>query len=106
MRLCAIHAIELYLNAFLRHEGVAPEQIRARMHNLSDPQLVTAIKLKKKTAEHLEALTNRREYLISRYGPEQVSQHTELHRLQATLKEMMMKVGKHLRSDKVRDAEL
>lgn len=29
-RFCAIHAIELYLNAFLRQEGAAPEQVRKR----------------------------------------------------------------------------
>ncbi|WP_246793672.1 hypothetical protein [Rhizobium leguminosarum] len=39
-RMCAIHAIELYLNAFLRHEGVAPEEIRKRMHNLAEPLFV------------------------------------------------------------------
>lgn len=35
-RLCSIHAIELYLNAFLRRSGETPEKVRARMHNLAD----------------------------------------------------------------------
>ncbi|WLR93889.1 hypothetical protein [Shinella zoogloeoides] len=95
-RLCAIHAIELYLNAVLRHEGVAPSQIRGRMHNLADPTFFTRLKLRKKTADHLQALTERREYLIARYAPEQASQHTELNRLTATLVEVMMKAGHYV----------
>ena len=47
-RMCAIHAIELYLNAFLRHEGISHQQIRGRMHNLADPGFVTKLKLRKK----------------------------------------------------------
>ena len=94
-RLCAIHAIELYLNAVLRHEGVAPSQIRKRMHNLADPTFLTLLKLRTKTARHLLTLTERREYLIARYAPEQTSQHTELNRLTATLVEVMEKSGQY-----------
>lgn len=47
-RMCAIHAIELYLNAFLRHEGVTPEEIRKRMHNLAEPMFVAKLKLRKR----------------------------------------------------------
>ena len=97
-RMCAIHAIELYLNAFLRHEGVAPEDIRGRLHDLAEPTFVDKLKLRKKTAQHLEAMTAKREYLISRYAPERTSEHTELTRLTATLAEVMAKVGKHLHS--------
>src|SRR5262245_28709340 len=35
-RLCAIHAIELYLNAFLLHCGDNPKQIRRRKHDLAE----------------------------------------------------------------------
>lgn len=97
-RLCSIHAIELYLNAFLRHQGIPPEEIRGRMHNLADPTFVAALKLRKKTATHLATMTERREYLISRYAPELASQHTELNRLTATLIEIMTKATKHIRS--------
>ncbi|MEB3043106.1 MULTISPECIES: hypothetical protein [unclassified Rhizobium] len=97
-RMCAIHAIELYLNAFLRHEGVAPEEIRKRMHNLVEPMFVAKLKLRKKTALHLEAMTAKREYLISRYAPKQAREPTDLNRLAATLAEVMKKVGKHLHS--------
>lgn len=95
-RLCCIHAIELYLNVFLRHEGVLPEQIRARMHNLADPAFVARLKLKNKTARHLESMTEKREYLISRYGPEQIAEHSQLNRLLATLVEIATKIGKYL----------
>lgn len=98
-RMCAIHAIELYLNAFLRHEGIAASEIRKRMHNLAEPLFTSKLKLRKKTSLHLEALTARREYLIARYAPERVKDHTELNRLSATLVEIMMKVGKHLHSE-------
>ncbi|ANL26243.1 hypothetical protein AMC90_CH00362 [Rhizobium phaseoli] len=97
-RMCAIHAIELYLNAFLRHEGVTPEEIRGRLHDLSEATFVDKLKLRKKTAQHLEAMTAKREYLISRYAPERAKEHTELTRLAATLAEVMKKVGKHLHS--------
>jgi hypothetical protein len=95
-RFCCIHAIELYLNVFLRHEGVPPEAIRNRMHNLADPAFVEKLKLKTKTADHLAAMTAKREYLISRYAPERVGDHTELNRMSATLVEVMTKVGLHL----------
>ncbi|MBB5665593.1 hypothetical protein [Rhizobium leguminosarum] len=97
-RMCAIHAIELYLNAFLRHEGVAPEEIRGRMHSLVEPMFVAKLKLRKKTALHLKAMTAKREYLISRYAPERTREHTELNRLTATLAEVMEKVGEYLHS--------
>lgn len=95
-RLCCIHAIELYLNAFLRHEGVPHKQIRALMHNLADPSLVVKLKLKRKTSEHLTAITQKREYLISRYGPEMTAEQTEMSRLSSTLTEIMTKVRNHI----------
>jgi hypothetical protein len=57
---------------------------------------VAELKLRKKTAEHLQAMTERREYLISRYAPELTSQHTELNRLQATLEEVRKKTAAKL----------
>jgi hypothetical protein len=57
--MAAIHAVELYLNAFLRHEGVAPGEIRKRMHDLDEPTLVDKLKLRKRTALHLKVMTAR-----------------------------------------------
>ncbi|WP_300019237.1 hypothetical protein [uncultured Roseobacter sp.] len=91
-RLCAIHATELFLNAFLRRSGESPERIRGRLHNLADDDFCNTLRLKKKTAKHLVDMTDRREYLISRYAPELTSQHTELTRLKATLNEVQSKV--------------
>jgi hypothetical protein len=93
---CCIHAIELYLNAFLRHEGASPADIRKRMHNLADADFVAKLKLRKRTAAHLAALTERREYLVARYAPEMVAKQSELNRLSATLVEVMMKAGGYL----------
>jgi hypothetical protein len=95
-RLCSIHAIELCLNAFLRSKGIPNSQIRARMHNLADDTFVDSLRLRKKTAAHLIAMTEKREYLISRYGPELSDQHTELNRLTATLDEVVNKVTNYL----------
>lgn len=68
------------------------------MHNLAEPMFVAKLQLRKRTALHLEAMTAKREYLISRYARERASEHTEWNRLTATLKEVMAKVGKHLHS--------
>lgn len=104
-RMCALHAIELYMNAFLRHEGRPPEEIRGRMHNLADSQIAAALKLKPRTARHLEELSARREYLLVRYAPEQTKGLSELNRLLATLVEIMTNVGGHLKASGARPEE-
>ena len=96
-RLCAIHATELFLNAFLRQQGVCPSQIRGRLHNLEVCEFQQVLQLRKKTARHLKDMTDRREYLISRYAPDLMSQLTEINRLTATLTEIQMKVTRILR---------
>ncbi|WP_212524455.1 hypothetical protein [Actibacterium sp. MT2.3-13A] len=96
-RLCSIHAIELYLNAFLRHEGETPEKIRSYLHDLSeraDPEVVGKLRLRKRTVSHLVGMSEKREYLIARYGPELASTHSEINRLLATLDEIASKVKK------------
>lgn len=61
---------------------------------------MNTLKLRKKTAAHLIAMTERREYLISRYAPEFAGQHTELNRLIGILNEVMSKVTKYLSIEK------
>ncbi|MEM9797371.1 MAG: hypothetical protein AAF919_12835 [Pseudomonadota bacterium] len=95
-RFCAIHAIELFLNAFLKSEGDRPAQIRGRLHNLCNERFISDLRLKKKTAEHLREITERREYLIARYAPDRTSQHTQINRLQATLREVRKKTRQYL----------
>ncbi|PRY94690.1 hypothetical protein BCF33_0284 [Hasllibacter halocynthiae] len=96
-RLCAIHAVELFLNAFLRFGGAPPAQVRARHHDLVDADFCQTLRLRKKTAEHLAEMTRRREYLISRYAPDMTRSHTEVNRLGATLDEVEAKISAFLR---------
>jgi hypothetical protein len=70
------------------------------VHNLADASFVNALNLRKKTAAHPMAMTERREYFISRFAPKFAGQHTELNRLTATLNEVMSKVTKYLSFEK------
>lgn len=95
-RFCAIHAIELYLNAVLRFDRVPPAYIRGRMHALDDPHFLRVLGLRKKTALHLGQLTARREYLVSRYDARQMHLVSEVNRITATLAEVAQKASAHL----------
>lgn len=69
-RLVAIHAIELYLNAYLLRAGLSPAAVRRLQHDSGSRtrQAVTAkLVLRKRTLAHLQRLTERREYLTTRY---------------------------------------
>jgi hypothetical protein len=100
-RLCAVHAIELYLNAYLRKSGVPAEQIRSGRHDLGErvPQVAAlGLTFRTKTARHLVRMTAAREYLIVRYGPEQACTVSETTRLTATLEEVAGKIRAKLAS--------
>lgn len=93
-RLLAIHAIELYLNAYLQARGMSALDIRRLQHNLArrtELALTERLVLRVRTAEHLRSLAETREYLITRYDPDgpNVSQ---INRLEATLNEVAKKV--------------
>lgn len=93
-RLMAIHAIELYLNVFLLRSGIDSTTIRGLRHDLKARAKLAAEKglmLRKRTQKHLESLTENREYLVSRYGPEMSSTMSQLNRLSATLEEVAKK---------------
>lgn len=80
------------------HEGDPPEKIRGYLHNLSDrikPEIKEALRLRKRTADHLIKMMEKREYLIARYGPELVFSLSEVNRMQATLEEVANKVKLH-----------
>jgi hypothetical protein len=97
--LTAIHAIELYLNAFLVFEGIKPGNLRALQHDLrarANHELAAPLRLRARTITHLAALSDRREYLVSRYGADQISRVSEINRLQATLYEIRSKVARRL----------
>ncbi|WP_244620112.1 hypothetical protein [Mesorhizobium sp. NFR06] len=95
-RLSAIHAIELYLTALLLHRGHNPNQIRKLQHDLSartEQALEAGLRLRAKTASHLRSLSQNREYLVTRYGPELVENVSQVNRLTATLDQVAAKVS-------------
>lgn len=100
-RLCAIHAIESYLNAFLLFHGASREEVRGLQHNLgkrAEMAVAKGLKLRAKTQAHLLRLNDQREYLVVRYGPERLESLTELNRIFATLKEIGVKVSRAILS--------
>jgi hypothetical protein len=94
-RLLAIQSIELQLNAYLLHTGLSPPQIRCMEHDLArrgNAAVSAGLHLRQKTLLHLHELSIRREYLITRYGPELLGAWTQINRLTATLDEVSVKV--------------
>ena len=90
----AVHAVELYLNALLLHAGVQAARIRGLQHDLGTRATLAmglGLKLSPGTQTHLETLTDHREYIVARYGPEQRQNLSELNRLEATLEEVAVK---------------
>lgn len=94
-RLSAIHAIELYLNALLLHQGHSPSRVRGMQHDLvarTELAIASGLTLRKRTAAHLLDMANKREYLVTRYGPEMTATVSQINRLTATLEEVAAKV--------------
>ncbi|QPI75508.1 hypothetical protein [Sphingobium sp. Cam5-1] len=95
-RMTAIQAIELYLNALLLDAGVKPAEIRGYQHDLrkrTAQPAVQALRLRQRTLDHLGQLSEGREYLSIRYGPELGGSLSQLNRLMATLDEVAVKAG-------------
>jgi hypothetical protein len=95
-RFCALHAIELYLDAFLRRAGQPSGRLRLDSHNLGARAALAiqaGLALRRKTALHLVTLTRSREYLAARYRPGAVAEACELNRLAATLDEIAREVA-------------
>ena len=96
-RFLALHAIELYLSAWLLRSGETPRQIRARGHDLTgrvQAALAGGLGLRKRTASHIARITEGREYLVVRYAPDTVGAVPPLNRLLATLTEVSRKASK------------
>lgn len=93
---CALQAIELYLSMYLRRAGVENGDLRAHNHNLdsmcSDAE-GQGLVLRERTRDHLRRTAEMREYLVSRYAPEQVGSLSEVTRLLATLEEIARKTA-------------
>ena len=93
-RLAAIHAIELFLTAFLLHSGEQWNALKKMRHDLGKRSKIAkdrGLILRKGTADHLQELTATGEYLISRYDPSQTVT-SPLSRLKATLDDVSKKV--------------
>ncbi len=101
-RLCALHGIELYLNAYLLHHGATHGEIRKLFHDMAKrTQLAQGhgLVLGAKTARHLECLSLNREYLRVRYEPEeQALTRSQVNRLTATLDQVAEAVARALTS--------
>lgn len=96
-RFAAIHAIELYLTAYLQLNNHEPKTIRKLQHNLehrTDRATEAGLKLRKRTIAHLRELTSTREYVETRYQPTAMKNLTQPNRLIATLKDVEDKVMK------------
>jgi len=64
-------------------------------HNLAERTglvLASGLRLRSRTAAHLRALAENREYLVMRYGPELSATASQINRLEATLEEVSRKV--------------
>ena len=93
-RLCALHAIELYLNAFLLKRGYSPERLGDSRYDLAARASLAAsggLALRRRTAIHLATMTQGREHLVVRYDPG-LARLPPLNRLWATLDEIARKV--------------
>src|SRR5687768_3998440 len=65
-RSASIHAIELYLNAYLLHRGLPPEAVRGLQHDMAKRAARSkeaGLTLRAKTERHLRAIGEHREYL-------------------------------------------
>jgi len=96
-RFAAIHAIELYLTAYLQLNNHEPKTIRKLQHNLEERTAratEAGLKLRKRTIAHLGELTSTREYVETRYQPTALKNLTQPNRLIATLKDVEDKVMK------------
>lgn len=107
-RMTAIHAIELYLSAYLLRSGYTHVQIRGLQHDFerrAEQASASGLRLRKRTVEHIKSLNGTREYIATRYAPELAKSWSQLNRLTATLEEVATKVSTSIASDE-RSAKL
>lgn len=96
-RLIAIHAIERYLNAWLLQCGHTPAKVRSFQHDLgarADLATISGLELRKGTSKHLRDISDRREYLVTRYDTLMGPSLSQLNRLTATLADVSAKVSR------------
>jgi hypothetical protein len=95
MRLCAFHSVELFLAAYLREQGMLPTEVRAFRHDtaqMAGEAQKRGLGLKRKVQIRLQRVSDKREYLVSRYDPQQL-RLLEANAIFATLDELEKKVS-------------
>ncbi len=104
-RFMTLHAIELYLNAFLLMKGDDHKAIRKLGHDLpkrAEQAQSAGLPLRKGTLSHLKDGSNR-EYLVTRYSPELPATLPQINRLMATLDDVAKKVRASITPQAVKD---
>jgi hypothetical protein len=94
-RFNAIHAIELYLTAYLLQSGEPWSNVRGMGHNLQMRHELAAARgliLKKGAVASLSAMSSQRDYLKTRYAEKEATL-IQLNRLEATLEHVAKKVS-------------
>lgn len=102
VRLLALHAIELYLTAFLVSRGSTGADARRLGHDLrarADLAASAGLVLRRRTVDHLAEVGRDREYLALRYGPERLPRPFHANRLVSTLGEVAAKVSAAVSTD-------
>lgn len=97
-RLLLIHAIELYLTAYLRHCGVPHGDMLTLNHKLHERALrarENGLPLGDKTLRRLENVDNRQEYKAVRYAPA-AYQQSPVNQLESILIDVQRKLEKAL----------
>jgi|OM-RGC.v1.024672236 hypothetical protein len=93
-RLCALHAVELYLHAFLRYRGASAKQLRTRNHGLWHDEFNRCLDLDAKTRQHLQDLSDQKAYLSVRYPNDPVQRPCPINRMERTLEAIREKADR------------
>ena len=102
-RFAAIHAIELYFNAFLLFRGLSHVELRQSHHDLKQRQLLAhsnGLMLKATTVSRLEELMLNREYLSARYSIMGAKNALDFNSLERIMNELARKVNYKLCNSK------
>jgi hypothetical protein len=90
-RFCALHAIELYLGSFLRHQGVPAKEVRGKNHDLSALAAEAQAKGLALTGKRMKCLARvsaHREYLLYRYEPSAPPTLEQINSIEKTLEDI------------------
>lgn len=90
-RFCAVHAVELYLNAYLRHCGMPGAELRRMCHDQSARlmhAMARGLRLPNGTALHIIRMSEDRDYLRLRYELSAAATLAPMTRIAATLRDV------------------